>query len=154
MKRLINLHLIATTAVLMSATALAVPPNSDLLNCGNIPTGGDCNAALKGLCDATWDTTIAPVNKPIYEFDFKKQNDRDSLVSKVVGAAIKFDQGGAKRDEQGGVKLGAYGSKVNGMNCWYKSPNEDQSESKPKILCDLQIDLNAYFIAAEFWCPS
>jgi len=149
----IKVMLIATTAVLMSATALAVPPSSDLLDCNNVPPStadGDCNAELRYLCDATAFPEVGPLDGG---FGFKKTNDQDSLVSKVVGAAIKFDQGGStRRVDQANTKLEDYGSKVNGWNCFSTDPDLD--ESKPKIECGLQEDLISALIDAQGVCPS
>jgi len=144
MKRLINLHLIATITALISTTAFAVPHNNpnNLLDCGSISIlgGGACNTALQELCDATDIATVGALNQG---YDFKKQNDHDTLVSKVVGAALKYDQG---KDLRGESKLAEYGTKLNGMNC---SP----SESKPKIQCTLQTELNTDLITAQGACP-
>jgi len=66
----------------------------------------------------------------------------------VVGAALKYDQG---KDDKGDLKLDAYDTKLDGMNCY--DPNPEVGDDKPKIECGLQTDLNTDLIAAQGACP-
>jgi len=139
-----SLGILALTGCLVFAAnlALAVPPNSDLLNCETIPDGnggGDCYDKLHALCVATNTATVDGV-----ETNYKNQNDRDSLVSKVVGAAIKYSEG---KDDKGDAKLLEYEGKLNSLSCY-------PEESKPKIECGLQEDLNALLAEAQGECPN
>jgi len=137
------LRIVALTGcfVLAANLAIAVPPNSDLLDCGTILglNLANCGDKLNDLCKATNTESVDGV-----EVNYKNQNDRDSLVSKVVGAAIKYSEG---KDERGDAKLLEYDGKLNSLPCY-------DLESKPKIECGFQEYLNEFLYYAYDACPN
>lgn len=147
---------VLTLSVMLGvSSAIADPPdgkgrsNLDLLNCDQIldlsNIDNTCQSALYWLC---YDTVGATANN--LEEGFKKQIDQDSLVTKVVGAAIKYDEG---KDDQGHEKLWDYQAKIDGFACFSSKPGV--GDAKPKIQCDLQGILSGLVINAleACWAP-
>ncbi len=131
-------------AVMMNASpVIAVPPNTDLLDCTNIPDtgGGTCSGDLRALCDATDGAAVGTQTGGVLD-GFKKQRDQDTLVSKVVSAWFKVEQ---DKDGDATQKLDQYDAKLNGLAC-------DPDDPKPKINCVLQTNLNTALIAAQGSC--
>ena len=130
---------LVVSMALGASFAIAAPPSKPyLLECTNIPSDSTCFDMLQVLCDKTDEAPVSDVTA-----GFKKKNDHDFLVSKVVGAALKYEQG---EDGRGDTKLEEYGNYLNNKNCF-------PGENKPKIWCDLQESLNKLLIVAQGDCP-
>ena len=67
---------------LMAGSAMAIKPGADLPDCAKM-VSNSCSLQLQALCDAT-DAAIS-----------LRDRDRNTLVSKVLGAAVKLTQGKA-----------------------------------------------------------
>jgi len=90
---------LATTLMMgLSGGAQAIKPGTEPPTCDDVLVGVACSVELDALCAAI-DDSGAPL----------KQRDIDTMISKVVGASVKIDQG---KLIQAGEKLGDIQSKL------------------------------------------
>jgi hypothetical protein len=106
-RRLIAL---AGLLTLMAGPALAIPPGTDPPECADLVSSA-CTTQLEALCAAT-DAAGS-----------LKDRDRNTLVSKVLGAGIKLTQG---KVDQADEKLGDYESKLDQLIATQASPGKEK----------------------------
>lgn len=131
--------------IFLFVTAQAVkaqPPGPPIPDCVNIPVGIGCYAELTALCSAT-EGALVGVNIAAGDEGFKDQRDRDTLVSKVVGAGVKISQGKVSSAgfEDPEEKLLQYGAKLDSLPA--------PPDPKAKISDTLKTNLNALLLVAE-----
>lgn len=130
MKAAAKMLAVLSSVVLCASLAKAAPP-SPAAQCTDMPPGAIL--ALDTLCTDTENSLVGPIPPN----DFKKQQDRDGLVGKVVAASFKMAQGKPCDAYQ---KLRDYETTLVLLMLTADSPKAKISESKGD---QLHIKLNA-----------
>jgi len=130
MKAAVRVLAVLSSVMLCTSLAKAAPP-SGAASCADMPTG--TIGELKTLCTNTEGSSVGAIPPN----DFKKQQDKDGLVGKVVNASFKMAQGKPCDADQ---KLRDYETSLVLLMLTADSPKAKISESKGD---QLHIDLNA-----------
>lgn len=112
--------------------ASAIPPGSDSPQCADLASPIQCEDQLANLCAATGLANSL------------KTRDRDTLVSKVLGAAVKLDQGKPLDADQ---KLEGYESTLTSLiNAPKPKISEDDANSLSSALTSARMCVDTIFV--------
>ncbi len=126
--KMFTISFLSLSFLLITSPANAIKPDSLTPDCADLVTGIDCETELGALCAAT-DAA-----------DSLKARDENTLVSKVLGAGTKIDQG---KVEDADWKLTNYESKLDQLIGTRVIP------AKAKISEDDADDLSTALTAAQ-----